>query len=88
MTVQTELKTNTDPLTRAPAGNRRMTASAVIDFPEPEAPTNPRTSPGATWSDTLSRIRSLPIDTQSESIVRSGADIMTRAAGASRRPRD
>jgi len=35
------------PETRAGGGSRRMIASDVTDFPEPDSPTSPRTSPGA-----------------------------------------
>src|SRR5579864_1113443 len=35
------------PETRACGGSSRMIASEVIDLPEPDSPTRPRTSPGA-----------------------------------------
>src|SRR5450755_1893050 len=35
------------PRVRACGGNRRIKASDVTDFPEPDSPTSPRTSPGA-----------------------------------------
>lgn len=35
------------PEMRAGGGSRRMIASDVTDFPEPDSPTSPRTSPGA-----------------------------------------
>ena len=37
-----------------PAGSRRITASAVIDLPQPLSPTRPRISPRPTVNDTSS----------------------------------
>src|ERR1700693_335951 len=34
------------PVTFAPGGSRPMMASEVTDFPEPDSPTKPKTSPG------------------------------------------
>ena len=38
----------TRPVARAACGRSRITVSAVIDLPEPDSPTSPITSPGAT----------------------------------------
>ena len=81
MPVSNRSPSRTAPVIPAPGGNSRMTASAVMDFPDPEAPTRPRISPGDTLSDTSSRIRLEPIDTHSDSMVRSGViDPRPRAA--------
>src|SRR5271155_5411704 len=40
------------PVTMAAGGSRPMMASEVIDFPEPDSPTKPRTSPGAMEKET------------------------------------
>ena len=46
----------------AAAGSSRMIASAVIDFPDPEAPTSPRISPARTSSDRFLMMGVAPID--------------------------
>src|SRR6266404_3600247 len=41
------------PVTMAAGGSKPMMASEVMDFPEPDSPTRPRTSPGAMENDRL-----------------------------------
>ena len=48
-------RNRTEPLTRAAAGSRPITASEVTDLPEPDSPTIPSTSPGATGSSARAR---------------------------------
>src|SRR5713101_1257949 len=47
------LPKNTSPVTTACGGSRRMVAREVTDFPEPDSPTSPRTSPAETVKLTL-----------------------------------
>ena len=48
------------PVTSPPPGSSRMIDSAVIVLPEPDSPTMPRHSPGATDSDTPSIAYTVP----------------------------
>jgi len=54
-----------------------MTASAVTDLPDPDSPTTPKISPGATESETLRTAATFPrleaMFTQSPSISSSGS---------------
>src|SRR6185503_2449529 len=51
-----------EPLTIFPGGcgMRRMSDSAVTDFPQPDSPTMPSVSPAATWNVTPSTARTTP----------------------------
>ncbi len=42
------------PSSRALRGSARMIAAARLDLPDPDSPTSPSTSPGATCSDSRS----------------------------------
>ena len=57
-------------------GSSRMIDSAVIDLPEPDSPTRPRTEPGATVSPTLRRIGVPPIVRSRSRTCRSGAGLI------------
>ena len=64
LAVRASPRRRTMPLTRVRLdGNNCMIASAVIDFPDPDAPTRPRISPAATSSDRFLMMRASPIDT-------------------------
>src|SRR5258708_40066673 len=49
--VRSLLGKRISPFTTAAGGNSPMMASDVIDFPDPDSPTKPSTSPGATENE-------------------------------------
>jgi hypothetical protein len=65
------------PETRACGGSKRMIARHVIDLPEPDSPTRPRTSPGAT-----AKLRSRTAERVGEGTTASARLAARRAAAA------
>ena len=64
------------PVDEAVDGKSRMMLSAVIDLPDPDAPTNPRISPARTSSDTFLIMRVAPMATLRSMTSSSGAALM------------
>src|SRR5690606_31974676 len=67
----------------AGGGNRRNSASAAVDLPQPDSPASPNTSPGAISNDTLSTARTAPLGVRYSTL-----KFFTLSSGSAIRPPD